>query len=133
MKVLSSSSGLLLFPSLTSSLVPVSLPSKEKKSMKGLQVVSIILFLVECLCVLLYAYLIRYFYHFELFKDFYGTKLPDMVHVETFDTILVGMVLATLSVLSVASLLLWLCNYCCHPKSTLFLLNKKPQNNGQSS
>ena len=82
------------------------------------QIVSIILFLIECLCVLLYAYLMRYFYHFELFKDFYGKKLPDMVHAATFDVIFVGMV--AISAILAASLLLWITNYCCHPKLNLF-------------
>ena len=88
-----------------STLVPVSIPSKGKKSVKGLQMVSIILFLVECLCVLLFAYVVKYFYHFELFQDFYGTKLPDMFNAATFDGILVVMVAATFSTILVASFL----------------------------
>ena len=116
-----------------SSLVPVSIPSKDKKSVKGLQTVSIILFLIECVGILFFAYIVRYFYHFELFKDFYERKLPEMVHAATFDAIFIGMFAAMLSAILVGSFLLWICNYFCHPKSTLFFPKRKKQNNDQGA
>ena len=103
-----------------SSLVPVSIPSKETKSMEGSYAVSLILFLLECLCVLFHAFLIRHKYHFEAFKDFYATELPEKLNTETFENILLYMIVTLLSVILVAALLLVISNNCCHPKSTLF-------------
>ena len=113
---------------LASSLVPVSIPSKETKSMKGIYAVSLILFLLECLCVLLHAYLIRHFYHFEAYKDFYASVLPEKLNMCTFESIFLYMIVALLSVILVAVLLLVISNNCCHPKLTLFSNSKENRN-----
>ena len=105
---------------MASSLVPVSVPSKETKRTKALYAVSFVLFLAECLSVLLFAYLIRHFYHFEAYRDFYGNVLPEKLNIESFDVLFLYMIVAVLAVISVAILLLVISNYCCHPKSTLF-------------
>ena len=113
---------------LASSLVPVSIPSKETKSMKGIYAVSLILFLLECLFVLLHAYLIRHYYHFEAYKDFYASVLPEKLNMCTFESIFLYMIVALLSVILVAVLLLVISNNCCHPKSTLFSNSKETNN-----
>ena len=115
---------------MASSLVPVSVPSKETKGTKALYVVSFVLFLVECLSVLLFAYLIRHFYHFEAYREFYGRVLTEKVHAESFDLLFLYMIAAVVSVISVAIMLLVISNYCCHPKSTLFpIVSSKPASN----
>ena len=113
---------------LASSLVPVSIPSKETKSMKGIYAVSLILFLLECLCVLFHAFLIKHFYHFEAYKNFYATVLPEKLNMCTFESIFLYMIVALLSVILVAVLLLIISNNCCHPKSTLFNNSKETRN-----
>ena len=104
---------------MASALVPVSVPSNETKDAKALYVVSIFLFLVECLCVLLFAYLIRHFYHFEAFRDFYAKELPLRVHM-TFDIFLIFMIVTAVAVILVAIILFTISNNFCHPKRTLF-------------
>ena len=112
---------------LASSLVPVSIPSKGTKSMNNLYAVSLVLFLFECLGVLLFAYLIRHYYHFEAFKDFYATVLPEILSMETFESLFLYMIFALISVILVAIFLLAISNNCCgpncHPKATLFAKN----------
>ena len=105
---------------LVSCLVPISIPSKETKSMKGLYSVSIILFILECLFVLLFAFLISHFYHFELYKDFYCNFLPEKLNIDSFDGLVVYMLLAVLASTALAFLLLCTSNNCCHPKASLF-------------
>ena len=95
--------------------------------MKGIYAVSLILFLLECLCVLLHAYLIRHFYHFEAYKDFYAAVLPEKLNMCTFESIFLYMIVALLSVILVAVLLLVISNNCCHPKSTLFTRNNSKE------
>ena len=116
---------------LASSLVPVSIPSKGKKSVKNLYPVSLLLFLVECLCVLLFAYLIRHFYHFEAFKDFYEIVLPEKLSIATFESLFLYMIVALVSVILVAIFLLSISNNCCgpncHPKATLFSENNSKE------
>ena len=105
---------------LVSCLVPISIPSKETKSMNGLYAVSIILFILECLSALLFAYLIRHFYHFELYKDFYCNFLPEKLNIDSFDSLVVYMLLAVLASAAMAFFLLCTTNNCCHPKASLF-------------
>ena len=93
--------------------------------MKGIYAVSLILFVLECLSVLLHAYLIRHFYHFEAYRDFYAAVLPEKLNICTFESIFLYMLLALSSVILVAVLLLVVSNNCCHPKSTLFDNSKK--------
>ena len=88
--------------------------------MKGLYAVSIILFVLECLFVLLFAFLIRHFYHFELYKDFYCNFLPEKLNSGSFDGLVVSMLLAVLVSTAMAFLLLCMSNNSCHPKERLF-------------
>ena len=103
---------------------------KRKKGTKALCAVSFVLFLVECLSVLLFAYLIRHFYHYEAYREFYGRVLTEKVHAESFDLLFLYMFAAVVAVISVAIMLLAISNYCCHPKSTLFpIVSPKPASN----
>ena len=115
---------------MASSLHPVSVPSKETKGTRALYAVSFVLFLVECLSVLLFAYLIRHFYHYEAYREFYGRVLTEKVHAESFDLLFLYMIAAVVSVISVAIMLLAISNYCCNPKSTPFpIVSSKPASN----
>ena len=118
---------------LISSLVPVSIPSKDTKSNRnGLYIISIVLFSLECLFVLLSAYLIRHFYHFEAYREFYGRILLEKLDLNSldFDTLSLYLLLAVVAAILVASLLLFVSNSYCHPKSTLFTSKRisKPTN-----
>jgi len=115
---------------LISSLVPVSIPSKDTKSnRKGLYIVSIVLFSLECLFVLLFAYLIRHFYHFEAYREFYGRILLEKLNLDLnsvdFDSLSLYLLVAVVAAILVATLLLSVSNHCCHPKSTLFTSKAK--------
>ena len=88
--------------------------------MNGLYAMSIILFILECLFVLLFAFLIRHFYHFELYKDFYCNFLPEKLNIDSFDSLVVYMLIAVLASTAIAFLLLCISNNCCHPKANLF-------------
>ena len=108
---------------LVSCLVPVSIPSQETKSTKRLYMMSVILLFLECSLVLLYALLVRHFYHFKAFRDFY-VDLPSKLGLDkdlvTFDNLIVIMTVALSVATLVSAVLLCLINKCCHPKSNLF-------------
>ena len=110
---------------LVSSLVPISIPSRQTKSMKGLYLFSIILYLLECLFVLLFAYVIRHFYSFGLYRHFYCNILPEKLHIGPFEDIVLYLVLAVLAATAIAALLITVSYNCCHPKITLFSASKK--------
>ena len=115
---------------LISSLVPVSIPSKDTKgNRKGLYIVSIVLFSLECLFVLLFAYLIRHFYHFEAYREFYVRILLEKLNLDLnsvdFDSLSLYLLVAVVAAILVATLLLSVSNHCCHPKSTLFTSKAK--------
>merc|ERR1719490_328019 len=70
---------------LVSCLVPVSIPSQETKSTKRLYLVSVILFFFECFLVLVYALLIKHFYHYDKFRQFFENVLPRKLGCDTFE------------------------------------------------
>ena len=105
---------------LVSCLVPVSIPSQETKSTKRLYMVSVILFFFECFLVLVYALLIKHFYHFHKFRQFYEEVLPGMLGCDTFELLIVICTAALLLATLVSALLLCLVSKCCHAKSNLF-------------
>ena len=51
----------------------------------------------ECLSVLLFAVLIRHCYHFELYKDFYCNFQPEKLNIDSFDSLVVFMLIAVLA------------------------------------
>ena len=56
--------------------------------------------------------------------------LTEKVHAESFDLLFLYMIAAVVAVISVATMLLAISNYCCHPKSTLFpIVSSKPTSN----
>ena len=70
---------------------------------------------------MIHEYLIRHFYHFEAYEDFYAVPvLPEKLNICTFESIFLYLIVALVSVILVAFLLLVISNNCCHPKSTLF-------------
>ena len=113
---------------LANSLVPVSCPSKDTNGMKGLYAVSITLFSLECLFVLIFAYLIRHFYHFEAYREFYCEVLPkkfSMEYHEIFNALVVTVFSAIISV----TVLLSISYKCWHPKRVLFQSKKASGHN----
>ena len=69
-------------------LVPISIPSQSRKNTKILYMMSVIFSFLECLFILLYALLIRHFYHFNPYKDFYVNELPEKLAIENFDILI---------------------------------------------
>ena len=104
-------------------LVPISIPSQSRKSAKILYMISVILSFLECLFVLLYALLIRHFYHFDPYKDFYANELPEKLAIENFEILILTLAVVLVLGTIISSVLLCLINNCCHIKSNLF-----PQN-----
>ena len=91
--------------------------------MKGLYAVSITLFSLECLLVLIFAYLIRHFYHFEAYREFYCEVLPKKFNME-FHEIFNALVVTVFSVIISATVLLSISYKCWHPKRVLFQSKK---------
>ena len=92
------------------SLLPISIPLIETKSMKVLYAVSIILFILECIFGFPFAYLIRHFYHFELCKGVYCNILPEKLNIESFDSLVVFLPCSSLSLTLTAIAFLLLCS-----------------------
>ena len=110
---------------LVSCLVPVSIPSQETKSTKRLYMVSVILFFFECFLVLVYALLIKHFYHYDKYRQFFEKVLPGKLGCETFKLLIVILTSALLLATLVSALLLCLISKCCHAKSNLFPKTEK--------
>ena len=104
-------------------LVPISIPSQSRKSTKILYMMSVIFSFLECLFILLYALLIRHFYHFNPYKDFYVNELPEKLAIENFDILILTLAVVLVLGTIISSVLLCLINHCCHIRSNLF-----PQN-----
>ena len=70
---------------LVSFLVPISIPSKDKKKSKmGRNYgISLFLFYAECSLIVLYAVIIKKHYHFKLFRDFYK-EFPKLLRLSHF-------------------------------------------------
>ena len=90
------------------SLLPISIPSIETKSMKVLYAVSIILFILECIFVFPFAYLIRHFYHFEL--CILQRRLLQYPARESFDSLVVFLACSSFSLTLTAIAFLLLCS-----------------------
>ena len=105
---------------MVSCLVPVSIPSQETKSTKRLYMVSVILFFFECFLVLVYALLIKHFYHYDKFRQFFEKVLPGKLGCDTFELLILILTSALLLATLVSALLLCLVSKCCHAKSNLF-------------
>merc|ERR1712107_37493 len=108
---------------LVSFLVPMSIPTTEKKKSKmGRNYgISLFLFYAECSLIILYAVMIKKHYHFKLFQDFYR-DFPNLLRLSryNFETVAFFLFLICLAATLVAGLLRCLANRCFHPTSSLF-------------
>ena len=108
---------------LISFLVPVSLPSRETKSMLNLYTVSLLLFPLECCSILCYASMMKNFYHFEEFRVFFSQFphfiQPVMPFIQTFDQLIILIVIWVICVTVLSSIFLVLYSKF-HPSNQLF-------------
>ena len=105
---------------LVSFLLPVSLPSKECKSMKLLNVVNFFLYFLECFFVLIFAHLMKNFYHNKLYCKFYEEFPLKFVEDTNFDSFLAMMCGALMAVTLLSSCLLGIYSKFFHPSTKLF-------------
>eukprot|EP00092_Neocalanus_flemingeri_P033785 GFUD01036733.1.p1 GENE.GFUD01036733.1~~GFUD01036733.1.p1 ORF type:complete len:485 (-),score=53.95 GFUD01036733.1:343-1797(-) len=109
---------------LISFLLPVSLPSKDFKSMKKLNIINFMLYFLECTGVLAFAFFMKHFYHNQHYCQFYE-KVPQIIigyspEDNQFELFLVLMLVVVLFVTLLSSLLLWLHAEFLHPKKQTF-------------
>jgi len=110
---------------LVSFLVPLSIPCKDKKKMGKTYGISLFLFLVESSSIILYAVLIKKFYHFQLFRKFYQ-EFPKLLQLGqfSFETLAVLLFFTCLVAFLIATMLSYLASKRFHPINSLF----KPKN-----
>ena len=106
---------------LVSFLVPVSVPSKEKKRMLKSYGISLLLFYTECTFIIFTAVMIKNHYYFELFRKFY-TRFPQLLHLGPVPFETVAFFLLVICFLSaiVATILLCLASTFFHLANNLF-------------
>ena len=107
---------------LVSFLVPISIPAKgRKRKMAPNYGISLFLFYAECTSIVLYAVMIKKFYHFELFRKFYA-HLPKLLKLSKFDFEEVSffLFLLCLAATLVAGILRCLATTYLHPSKSMF-------------
>jgi hypothetical protein len=114
---------------LVSFLVPVSMPSQKVKSMGKTYAISLFLFYVECGSILLFALLMKHFYHFDSFRTFFSDfhRTMGIGLVQTFDGLIFIMFLCSIAATMVSALCFTLYSRCCHPSTNLFSSMKVPK------
>ena len=105
---------------LVSFLLPVSLPSKDCKSMKLLNVVNFFLYFLECLFVLIFAHLMKNFYHYKSYCKFYEEFPRKFFEDTNFDSFLAMVCGALIGVTLLSSFLLGIYSKYFHPSTKLF-------------
>ena len=106
-------------------LVPISIPAMGKKKKMGPNYgISLILFYLECSCIVLYAVLIKRHYHFDLFRKFYA-NFPEKLQLSKYDFEEVSFFLFILCLATalIAGVLRCLASGRFHPSYTLFEAN----------
>ena len=107
---------------LVSFLVPISIPAKEGKSKMGPNYgISLFLFYAECGSIVLYAVMVKKYYHFELFRKVYA-NLPKLLYLSKFDFEEISFFLFVLCLATtlVASIFRCLATGRFHPSKTIF-------------
>ena len=106
---------------LVSFLVPISVPSKNKKRMLKNYGISLFLFYAECTFIIFTVVMIKNHYHFELFRKFYK-RLPQLLHLGTMSFEMVAFFLLVIGFVSamLATLLICLATTYFHPVTYLF-------------
>ena len=110
---------------LVSFLVPMPIPTKTPKRMTRVYGISLFLFYLECGAIIFYTFLIKNYYHFEAFREFYE-KFPEKLDLSEFkfETIAFLMFLAMMAVTLSSFILLLLYTRCCHPRDSLLKQRK---------
>ena len=113
---------------LVSFLAPISIPCKDKKKMGKTYGISLFLFLVEGSSIILYAVLIKRYYHFHLFRKFYD-EFPKLLQLDqfSFETLAILLLLVCFIAFLIASMLSFLATKSFHPTNSLFK-SKNPEN-----
>ena len=109
---------------LISFLIPISLPSKELKTMKLLNILNFFLYFLECFFLLIFAFLIKHFYHNKLYCQFYEKFPLKFLDNTSFDFLLVMICGTLFFVTLITSLLLGIHAKYFHPRTRLFGRNK---------
>ena len=106
---------------LVSFLVPISVPSKNKKRMLKNYGISLFLFYAECTFIIFTAVMIKNHYHFDLFRNFYK-RLPQLLHLGpiTFETMAFFLLVICFVSAMLATLLICLATTYFHPVTSLF-------------
>ena len=105
---------------LVSFLVPISIPVKERKIGPNYGI-SLFLFYAECGLIVLFAVMVKKYYHFKLFRKFYA-GLPKLLDLSQFDfeEISFFLFLLCLAATLVAGIFRCLANGRFYPSKTLF-------------
>ena len=114
---------------LISSMVPVSIPSKQSKTMTKQYLISLALFYSECFLILAFTFVMRTYYtgvstdYFGSFKEYYNDfhkiiKVSNVV--SNFDQLLLLFMFLVFGVTLLASMIHILQNKLCHPSKWLF-------------
>ena len=105
-------------------LLPASLPSKNMKTMKKLNIINFLLYFLECTGVLAFSVLMKHFYHNKLYCTFYE-EVPQILGVSSvvtsFELLLVLMFTLIVFVTLLSGFLLWLYAVYLHPRTKLFV------------
>ena len=106
---------------LVSFLVPISVPSRNKKRMLKNYGISLFLFYAECTFIIFTAVMIKNHYHFELFRKFYK-RLPQLLHLGSinFETMAFFLLVICFVSAMLATLLICLATTYFHPVTSLF-------------
>merc|ERR1719237_1483641 len=106
---------------LVSFLVPISIPSKDKKKMAKNYGISLALFCVECTSIIFFAVMIKKHYHFALFSKFYS-EFPKLLSLGRFhfETIAFFLFVICLGLTLIATISICLSTKCFHPANRLF-------------
>ena len=106
---------------LVSFLVPISVPSKNKKRMLKNYGISLFLFYAECTFIIFTAVMIKNHYHFHLFRKLYD-RLPQLLHLGqiTFETLAFFLLVICFASAMLATILICLATTFFHPVASLF-------------
>ena len=115
---------------LVSFLVPISIPCKDKKKMAKNYGISLTLFYVECTSIIFFAVMIKKYYHFTEFSEFYN-KFPELLNLGRFqfETIAFFLFLICLGLTLLATIFICLSTKSFHPAKSLF----KPKDHNVST
>ena len=108
-------------------LIPTSLPSQKFKSMLKVNIINFTLYFFECSCILVFAVILKHFYHNQLYCKFFA-QLPQSLgylSVTSFEHLLLIMFLLVVCVTLCSIALLVIYSKLLHPRTKLFKTGPK--------